>query len=298
MPTTKPARLLRLVLLISSAPLALSAGCRAPADDAQARRYELRGVIVSFDKGQQQIVVAHEEVPGLMEPMTMPFTLREPTAYDVMKPGAEIRATLVVSGARTWLESPVITVREPAGSAAPAAATPAEPEPGAAVPDFSLVNQDGERLDLGRYRGRALALTFIYTRCPLPEYCTLMSTNFAEVNRALESDPALASKTRLLSVSIDPEHDTPKALRSYGAAHTGNYSEEKFRTWEFATGEPEEVKRFATFFGLAYTREGAEVVHSLRTAVVTPDGKLHKLYRGNEWKPAELIAELRKLATP
>ena len=287
-----------LVLLAGLAILSFGA-CNRAADDAPVNRYTLRGEIVSFNKDQQQVVIAHEAVPGLMEAMTMPFTLREPAAYDAMRPGAQIQATLAVSGERSWLENPIITVAEPAAAPAPApepGSSLSEPAVGAEVPDFALVNQDGAKIALRKYRGRALAVTFIYTRCPLPDYCPLVSTNFAEVNRALERDEALAARAHLLSVTVDPAYDTPKVLRSYGAGHTGNFSDEKFRTWEFATGEPDEIRRMANYFGLAYREEGDQIVHSLRTAVVRPDGTLHKIYRGNGWKPAELLADLRELA--
>ena len=271
-------------------------GCGRPEETAGAKRYELRGTIVSFDKNQRQVIVAHEEVPGLMEAMTMPFTLKEESAYEVMQPGAKIQATLAVSGERSWLENPIITFAVPDSSPVATSSTLREPVIGEEVSDFSLVNQDGRRVSLEDYRGRAFALTFIYTRCPLPDQCPLMSENFAAVNRELAKDPALAQKTRLLSVTVDPGYDTPKVLRSYGAAHTGEFSEERFERWQFATGDPEEVRRLAEGLGLSYTRDKDQVIHSLRTAVIAPDGRLYKLYRGNEWKPAELLADLRALA--
>jgi protein SCO1/2 len=120
-----------------------------------------------------------------------------------------------------------------------------------------------------------------------------MSNNFAEINRALDQNPDLANKSHLLSVSFDPAYDTPKVLRSYGAAHTGKFADEKFERWEFASGEPDELRKLADFFGLTYTPDGAQIVHSLRTAVIAPDGKLYKLYNGNQWKPEEMLQDLR-----
>jgi protein SCO1/2 len=283
-------------LLTTVTLLTALSGCARPEESAEAKRYELRGTVVSFDKNQRQVIVAHEAVPDLMEGMTMPFTLKDESAYDVMQPGAKIQATLAVSGERSWLENPIITVSAPDATAGAPTSTPREPAAGEEVPDFSLVNQDGRRVSLAGYRGRALALTFIYTRCPLPDFCPLMSENFAAVNRELAKDPALASRARLLSVTVDPEYDTPKVLRSYGASHTGEYAGERFERWQLATGEPAEVRRLAEHFGLSYTREGDQIIHSLRTAVIGADGRLFKLYRGNEWKPAELLADLRTLA--
>jgi protein SCO1 len=288
---TRPALLLFYALLLTAPP-----GCGGPAETAEAKRYELRGTIVSFDKNQRQVIVAHEPVPGLMEAMTMPFTLKDESAYDVMQPGARIQATLAVSGERSWLENPVITVAVPDASPAANSSAPREPTLGEQVADFSLVNQDGRRLSLADFKGRALALTFIYTRCPLPDYCPLMSENFAAVNRELLKDPTTAARSRLLSVTVDPEYDTPKVLRSYGAAHTGEFDKERFGLWQFATGDPADIKRLAEGFGLSYTKDKDQIIHSLRTAVIAPDGRLHKLYRGNEWKPDELLADLKTLA--
>jgi protein SCO1/2 len=258
----------------------------------------LKGKIVSFNKAQQQVVIEHEAIPDFMEAMTMPFTLKEEAAYDVMRAGDTIQATLVVDAERTRLENPIITQAIPGESKAGESSDGAllrEPEIGASVPDVSLVNQDGKPINLQQYRGRALVITFIYTRCPLPDYCTLMSNNFAAIRRELDKSPELRAGAHLLSITLDPAYDTPKVLRSYGAAHTENYGDEKFARWEFATGEPQAIQRTANFFGMAYKQEGDEIVHALRTAVIAPDGKLYKMYRGNEWKPEEVVQDLRDL---
>lgn len=286
-------KIVRGALLICAPLICLS--CSRTAPRADVKRYELRGTIVSFNKDQRQVVISHEDVPGLMEGMTMPFTLKEPSAYDAMHAGDKIQATLVIDGERTLIENPVISHVE-LDAAPPSQSQPSEPQLGAEVPDFTLTNQGGKMITLRDYRGRALALTFIYTRCPLPDYCVLMSNNFAEIDRSLAREPELAAKSRLLSVSIDPAYDTPKVLRSYGAAHTENYRDEKFERWQLATGDAAEVRRVANFFGLVYDRDGDQIVHSLRTAVVAPDGKLYKIYRGNEWKPEDVLNDFRQLS--
>jgi protein SCO1/2 len=293
--TTGKSRRDLLLVLIATA-CAFLAACSQTPDESGAQRYELKGKIISFNKAQQQVVIQHEAIPDVMEGMTMPFTLREDSAFDVMHAGDRIQATLVLDRGRTHLENPVITQAVPtsAVTATPAAGA-TEPEIGANAPDATLVNQDGKQFNLQQYRGRALVLTFIYTRCPLPDYCTLMSNNFAEVNRELNKSPELRQGAHLLSITLDPAYDTPQVLRSYGAAHTENYQGEKFEGWEFATGKPEEIQRVANFFGLSYKQDGEQIVHSLRTAVIAPDGKLYKLYRGNEWKPAEILHDLRTL---
>jgi protein SCO1/2 len=292
---------LSLILLLLAGGIAFGA-CSSQPEQNRVQRYELRGKIISFNKAQQQVLIEHETIPDFMEGMTMPFTLKEDSAFDVMHPGDSIQATLVVDAEHTRIENPVITqaITAPGASAAKETPTegPTEPEIGASVPALSLVNQDGKRINLQQYRGRTLVLTFIYTRCPLPDYCTLMSNNFAEITRELQKSPETGASAHLLSITLDPAHDTPKVLRSYGAAHTENYGSEKFDKWEFATGTPEEIQRAANFFGMSYRQDGDQIVHALRTAVIAPDGKLYKMYRGNEWKPAEILRDLRDLQIP
>jgi cytochrome oxidase Cu insertion factor (SCO1/SenC/PrrC family) len=154
-----------------------------------------------------------------------------------------------------------------------------------------MVNQDGRRIRLSQYRGRALVLTFIYTRCPLPDYCPLMTDNFAEIEKELKASPAVYAKTHLFSVTVDPEYDTPKVLRAYANNHSAD-----FQHWDFLTEDKDEVRRVATYFGMQYWPDGDQIVHSLRTAIIDPEGKVLKLYHGNEWKPLEIVAELREVA--
>ncbi|HEX8889808.1 MAG TPA: SCO family protein [Pyrinomonadaceae bacterium] len=259
----------------------------------QGKRYELKGTVVSVDKAHSSALISHEEIKGYMEAMTMSYTLKDAWPLDVIKPGDEIQATLVVTDSSSWLEDVVVTEKSAGQTATPESST--LPKPGDAVPDFHLINQDGKAVHLAQYKGKALLLTFIYTRCPVPEYCTLMSNNFAEINQELQKDAKLYDKTHLLSISFDPEYDTPEVLRSYGAAHTGNYNKETFAHWEFVTGDAAEVKKMAEFFGFTYIPEKDQIVHTLQTALIGPDGKVVKLYSGNEWKPAEILLDIHNL---
>ena len=252
------------------------------------QRYELKGKVVMVEKDKHLVTIAHDEVQGLMPAMTMPFTVPNQADIDYIAPEDQLTATLVVDGSQSWLEN-LFVVRT---SGNPNVALPTEAKEGDEVPNYVLKNQDGKQIKLNDYRGKALLVTFIYTRCPLPEYCTLMSDNFAEVDRQLQQTPDVYNKTHLLSVSIDPAYDTPQVLRSYGAAHTQRYQEETFKHWEFASGE--EVKKMAEFFGLTYVAEKDQIVHGLKTVIVKPDGKVGKVYSGNEWKPEEIVNELKR----
>jgi protein SCO1/2 len=284
------------LFLLSVALIVSVASCQRKASDE--KRYELKGRVVSVDVAGGTVVIDHAAIPDLMEAMTMSFPLPDKDVLQAMEPGNQIQATLVVSdgGKQGYrLENPIITkalIDSPAG-----VAPSLEPKPGDAVPAFSLINQDGKRISLKQEPRRALLVTFIYTRCPLADQCPLMSSNFAQIEGELEKDTALWSKTHLLSITLDPEYDRPEVLRSYGAGHTQKYSQEKFDHWEFATGEPAEIRRAAEFFGVIYTNESGQITHSLRTAIISPDGHVHKIYRGNEWKPSEVIEELKAVVS-
>ena len=254
------------------------------------RRYEIKGKVVMVEPDKHLVTVAHEEVKGLMPAMTMPFTVPNQADLDALVPDAQLTATLVVDGSQSWLEDMII-VQQSGSPTTNAPGVLVEAKPGDEVPDYTLRNQDGKEIRLHQYRGKALLLTFIYTRCPLPEYCTLMSNNFAQVDRQLQQTPELYDRTHLLSVSIDPAYDTPQVLRSYGAAHTERYEQETFSHWEFASGD--KVKEMAQFFGLQYFPENDQIIHGLRTVIIAPDGKVAKVYRDNTWKPEEAVNELK-----
>jgi protein SCO1/2 len=268
--------------------VAFFAACAGKRGDEH--RYELKGKVVAVDRAKGEVTVDHEEIAGYMPAMTMPYSLRDADALKFVGVGDRVQATLVVGDGDYWLENPIITKVQANASDA---AGGAEPQPGSPVPDVRLVNQDGKPVRTGQFKGRALLVTFVYTRCPMPDQCPVMSANFAQINGALENDPDLRKKAHLLSVTLDPEYDGPEVLRSYGSTYTGG----KFDDWDFATGDPEEVRRLAQSFGLMYGRENGQIIHSLRTGVVTPDGKLYKIYRGNEWKPDEVLRDLKAAAS-
>jgi len=261
--------------------------CRRTSNE---KRFDFKGKVVAVEPEKHSVTVSHEDVKGYMPAMTMPFTVRNETDLMILAPDDEITATLVVDGKQTWLEELIITRQSATAAAMPGVSMAKE---GDEVPNFTLRNQDNREIHIKNYRGRTLLLTFIYTRCPVPDYCTLMSDNFAQIDRTLSQDAALYEKTHLLSISIDPSYDTPQVLRSYGAAHTERYQNETFAHWEFAGGTTDQVKKIAEYFGLTYFPENDQIIHALRTVIINPDGKVAKIYTGNEWKPEEVVAEIK-----
>lgn len=252
------------------------------------RRYDLSGRIVSVDRAAHQLTIEHQDIPGLMKGMTMPFKVKDDWVFNAAQPGSNITATLVISGNSSHLEDVVITQNS---GPAPTESGVRVPQLDDAVPDFTFVNQDGKKIHLAAYRGKALLLTFIYTRCPLPDYCIRMSNNFHDVAKQLKQEPAIYDKAMQLSISFDPAYDTPKVLREYGSNYAGEV-DPKFTHWQFVTASPDEIKKAADFFGLSYEPSTGQIVHSLRTAVIGPDGKIRHIFNGNEWKAKDAVSAL------
>ncbi len=269
----------------------------SPTASENAKRYNLEGKIVSADKAKKTAKIDHKDIPGFMEAMTMDFPIREDWVWEDLQPGAEIRAELVVDNQAKdpfWLEKIGII-------AAPNPNQPAPPiddrfaQIGKEVPDFTLTNQEGKRFSLKDYRGKALAITFIYSRCPLPDFCIAMSKNFSDLALKLNNEPEAKEKIRLLSVSFDPETDTPEKLKQYGLGYLGKNAAPDFTVWQLAVGSEKEVRGVADFFGLRYElneQDKTQFNHSLRTAVVSPTGKVTKIFAGNDWTPNDLQKEL------
>lgn len=267
--------------------LSSSCGSKPPQPSSSAKRYEVKGKVVSVDQPNKKVTIDHQAIVGYMDAMTMPFTLIDDWAFSDLKPGSAIQATLVVDTGRTWLENPVITNAGPAIGKE----VVVEPRVGDEVPDFKLLSQDSKKVNLHQFRGKSVLLTFIYTRCPLPDYCPLMTSNFSTISKSLEKDPALADRVQLLSISVDPDFDRPKVLQGYSAKYATGA-----KRWMFATGTKEEIKLAGEFFGLSYWPEKDQIIHSLRTALIGPDGKIARTYRGNEWKPEDVLKDLAEVA--
>ena len=262
--------------------------CSNPAPPSSASRHELTGRVVSIDASSGRITVAHKAIPGFMDAMTMEMAVEPPSSVAALTPGDRIRATIVVDEERTWIENVERLEGADAGFDIDDAR---DPDLGAQVPPFELTDQNGQRFGWERFRGQAVLVSFIYTRCPLPDYCARMTANFDEIARTLESRPSgRRTKWALLSISIDPDHDSPAVLRDYAAVQAPNAG--NFDRWTFATGSPDEVRSVARFFGLSYETQSGQIVHSLRTVLVGPDGRVAKLYRGNAWTTDEAIRAL------
>ena len=255
-----------------------------------AKHYELQGRVVAVDRGLRQLTVAHEDIPGLMKAMTMPFLVnkRELWVFRAIAPGDQIHATLVL-GDQAELRDITFTRISELMDKPP---SPLHlPQPGEAAPDFTLINQAGKTIDLQQFGGKPLLLTFLYTRCPFPDYCPRLSHNFQQVLQKLKESPNALRDAQLLSISIDPENDTSAALRRYGERYVAG-ADPSFQHWQFASGTPEQVRKLADIFGLAYNEQDGQIVHGLTTVLIGKNGKVLKVYSGNAWKPEDVAADM------
>jgi protein SCO1 len=259
-----------------------------PQAQAQAKRYQLVGKVVSIDKDQASVMVDGKEIVGFMSAMTMPYPVHDTKALAALNPGDEITADVVITDDGAYLENIVVTKK---GDGKGPTGTSNPPKAGDKVPDFAMVNQDGKRIHLREYQGDVLLVTFIYTRCPFPDYCPLVSRNFSKIYASLRKDPSLGPKIRLLSVSFDPDHDTPAVLRQYAETFRATTGGAPFARWQFAVVPPKELVNVANFFGLYYETQGDQIVHSMSTTVISPEGTVYKWYQDNDWKPADLIED-------
>lgn len=180
------------------------------------------------------------------------------------------------------------------GMATSGFAAPTTLSEGDAVPSVVLQNQDNQPTTIGAPGDKAVVMTFIFSRCPVPSFCPAMSMNFAKLQEAMRKDPLLAGKVQLISVSIDPEYDTPEILKRYAEHFAIDTSD-----WSFVTGKPEDVAKLTAAFSVFIDKsvEGA-MDHTLTTALIRPDGTIQKLWRDNQWTPEKVLQELRVTFDP
>lgn len=260
--------------------------------------YKLRGKVVADRPTSGEVTLNHEAIPGFMDAMTMPYKLKDASILSELHPGDVITADVLVSqnaDAAVLLDH-IVVIAQAKPDYLPTVSYHV-PAPGDAVPDFKLKNQDGRTIHLGQFRGKQLLITFIYTRCPLPNFCPLVTRNFALIQRQLAALPALHSGTHLLCVSFDPDHDTPDRLRAYGVTYIGSDAKNAFDDWDFAVPEKPVLIEMAKYFDVGVTNEAdATITHTLSTTLIGSDGRVVRFYPGNEWTPEEVMADVKRSA--
>lgn len=267
-------------------------GCGGEKQSTDLVTFNVRGVVVSVNMEKRRVVMDHEEIPNYMKAMTMPFRVKDTTLLLKIQPGDTVEGILAVSRTESWLESLTVvgSGEEPASpSSAADQIFRRIYKVGEPLPDFTFVNQDRKTVKLSDFRGKAVAVTFIYSRCPLPDFCIQMTSYFSRVQRNLKKDNLLAGRWHLLTVSFDPDFDKPEVLKKYGTSYEADFS-----TWDFVTGNLGTIRDFADGLELVVEDdEGGLLAHNLRTAVIDANGVLTEVYKGNEWTVQELEGAIR-----
>jgi len=269
--------------------LSLSVATTASAE----RRYSVKGLILKLDPAHNTMIVSTDAIPGFMEAMTMPYSVRDSNELDRLKPGTLIDFTLVVEKDSSYAET--IRVHSYQGL---------EPDPltarrlkllnqvanpsavkqlaiGEAVPDFALIDQNRRPIELSKFAGKVVALNFVYTRCALPNFCYRSSNNFGILQKRFKD--RLGHDLILLTVTFDPVHDQPEALAKYAATWKADP-----RTWHFLTGSALDVRRVCDLFGKDFFQDEGLMNHSLHTALISRNGKLVANLEGNDFSATQL----------
>ncbi len=257
--------------------------------------YQVKGVIKKLPANGKTVVIQHEEIPDYMSAMTMPFRVKDTNVLRGLQPGDAVSFRLCVTDDEGWIDritrlAAATNTDRPPEPAAPATAVAAL-NPGDLLPDFTFTNELGQTLRFSQFRGSALAFTFIFTRCPFPEFCPRMCKQFLAASQKLAAMANAPTNWHLLTISFDPEHDTPAVLKAYAE----RYGYDPAR-WSFATTSAEDIARLAPLCDLMVRREGASYMHNLRTVVVAADGRVRRIFTNNEWAADELANEIVQAA--
>jgi protein SCO1/2 len=283
--------------------LVLMIGCdqkdkTTQSDITTSKSYNLKGIVRKIDPKTGEVTISHEEIVGFMPKMTMPFLLKKKGMLEGIKIDDQVEGTLKVDSKGKDVQGFELTDLKVVGhvskldeiDATAVSSTIEVLKPGEVVPDFSMTTQDGKPLKLADLRGKVVVLSFIYTRCPSPEFCPAMDAKFAELARRIGANAERAGQIRLLSVSFDPEHDTPEVLKVHAARRGARPP-----LWTFAVASHEELSKVIGSLGLTYIPGTREIDHNLRAAVIGPDGRLGLLEMGQGWSPVELLKTVYKL---
>ncbi|MFZ0823521.1 MAG: SCO family protein [Terriglobales bacterium] len=268
--------------------LTLSVGCN------RTKKYPLQGEVVAKNAATNEITVNHGDIPGFMPAMAMPYRVKDPAVVQELQPGDQIAAEVMFgkNPSDYWLEDVRITRQSPRPSTP--AVVPKMVLPGERVPDAALINQDGREIHFSDFAGRALLVTFIYTRCPMPDFCPRLSSQFAQIHNELKKNPEDYAKTHLLTISFDPKYDTPLVLRKYGLAYLDGDAS-GFSHWDFATTNPKDLRRLAEAFGLRYEGENDQISHAMDIVLIAPNGTVAQYWSTN-WTWTELMASMQNAA--
>lgn len=282
-----------IALAISSQRPVFAAESASPANQI----HLTRGLVRDIAPDRHKAVIRHEAIPNYMPAMTMEFNVRDTNELSGIAVGDLVRFRLTATQETHWIDQVTkiasTTNSAPATKAQINPAQTAELKPGDSLPDSELIAESGRTIRFSDFRGKALAFTFIFTRCPLPDYCPRMGSNFAAARQLILTNHSAPTNWQFLSISFDPEFDKPAVLSSYANFYR-NGSPDR---WLFAAAPMPSLAQLAPRLDLMVNREpGGSISHNLRTVVLDQQGRIYRQFDGNQWTPAQLARALSDAA--
>jgi len=262
------------------------------------RSFLARGIIREVPEGGTTVVIHHEAMPGFMPKMTMEFNVRNTNELRGLRPGDAVAFHVKASQEESWIEGlKKIGTNElvhplPADPPSAALLHVAQLKPGDLMPDAELLGEDGHPVKLSDYKGRALAFTFIFTRCPLPDFCPRMNLNFSRARELLLANESGTTNWQFLSISFDPGFDKPGVLSRYAYSYRGNQSDR----WQFTAAASEVLASLGPELDFRFANSGESFMHNLRTVVLDPQRRIYRQFDGNKWTAKELALALVEAA--
>ena len=233
--------------------------------------FPMVGVVKELKPDGKTVVIKHQEVTNYMEAMTMPFRVKESGLLTSLQPGDEISFRLSVTEDESWIDQIRKTGRSFSitNATATTVSNTVPQTADASLLDFKFTNEFGQPLSFNDLKGKAVAFTFFYTRCPIPEYCPRLMKNFVEASEKLKAMPNAPTNWHLLAISFDTAFDTPQVLRAYSRQY--NYDTNH---WSFLTGPADKIAELGRASGAFYDAENQFANHGFSTLVLNAHGKL------------------------
>jgi protein SCO1/2 len=262
------------------------------------RSFLARGLVRELPADGQTVVVRHEAIPGFMPKMTMAFNVRDTNELRGLQAGDAITFNVRATEEDSWIEdirragTNDLAPQPPSDPSSSSLLHVAQMKPGEVMPDAELLAEDGRTIKLSEFQGRALAFTFIFTRCPLPDYCPRMNQHFNRARNLLLQQPGGPTNWQFLSISFDPEFDKPGVLTRYAYSYRGKSADR----WLFAAAPTNVMTSFASQLDFRFANEGGSFLHNLRTVVLDAQRRVYRQFDGNKWTAEELSQALGEAA--
>jgi protein SCO1/2 len=259
--------------------------------------FEVKGVIKELKPDGKTVEIRHEAITNYMPAMVMPFEAKQPKELVGLKAGDQIKFRMTVTDDDVWIDQ-IQKLSKPDPNQLPSKAgvfhfsRDVEPlQIGDPLPEYHFTNELGQAVSTSQFKGDAVGITFIFTRCPLPNFCPKMSSNFEQVQKKLLEMTNGPANWHLLTLSFDPEFDTPEILKAYAQRFGADT-----KHWNFLTGDITEISTMSDQFGQMFWKDEGALNHNLRTVVIDAAGRVQKMFQGNNWTPDEMVAEMVKAA--